>query len=84
MDTQKMSPKQKSYVLFNEVGNKLNRNKDLQYLFVNQITPVKNLCHEILLGCDTGIAEYKFNHSHFFKQQNMKVKMNRSSLQHSK
>ena len=28
-----MSPKEKSYVLFNEVGNKLNQNKDLRYFF---------------------------------------------------
>ena len=43
MDAQKMSLKYKSYVLFNEVGNKLNKNKGLQYFFVNpKIIPVKN------------------------------------------
>ena len=35
MGVQKMSPKWKKYVLFNEVGKKFSKNKGLWYFFVN-------------------------------------------------
>ena len=35
MGDQKIVPKKKNYVLFNEVGNKLNKNKGLRYFLVN-------------------------------------------------
>ena len=47
---QKISPKQKSDILFNEVGNKLNKNKGLRY-------SVKNQCPQISFRCDTDPPE---------------------------
>ena len=47
-------PKQRNYVLFNEVGNKLNENKRLWYFLQTiEIIPVKNLCPQILFGRNT-------------------------------
>ena len=46
--------KKKSYVLFNEVGKKLNKNKGLQYFFVtHKYIPVKNWCNQISFGSET-------------------------------